>query len=57
MASQKVRSAALQRVREMLSIPCICFRFRDATAPGISNFLLSHLERREELMATPAKVF
>lgn len=57
MASQKVRSAALQRVREMLSIPCVCFRFRDATAPGISNFLLSHLERREELMATPAQVF
>ena len=54
MASQKVRSPALWRVREMLNIPYVCLRFRDATMPCISNFLLSHLKRYDGLFSSPS---
>jgi len=42
MAWQKVRSPALRRDREMLGVLYVRLRFRDTTAPCISNFLHSH---------------
>jgi hypothetical protein len=44
MASREFRSPALQRVREMLAVPDVLLRFRDATAPWIAKFSLSHPE-------------
>jgi len=38
MASQKVRSTALRRDRAMLGVPYVRLRFRDTTAPCMSNF-------------------
>ena len=62
MASQKVRPTALWWVREILNIPYVCLRFRDATMPRslassltcISNFLLSHLKRYDGLFSSPS---
>jgi hypothetical protein len=31
--------------REMLDVPYVRLRFRNATTPCMSNFLLSHLQR------------